>query len=251
MGRMDPREFYDDLADDYHLIYDDWRRSVVGQGEALDRLIRAEIGGPCSILDASCGIGTQAIGLALRGHRVTGTDLSPRAVERAAREAALFGVSIATGVADLRTLAIEETFDAAISCDNALPHFETDDEWLDAFRALRARLRPGGLLLVSIRDYDEILKTRAPATVPHVYDGGDRIVFQVWDWLDDRLYRFQHFLLRKREGQWVLRQRTARYRGILREETAELARAAGYGWIRWLLPANSGYYQPVLLARKL
>ncbi|MGY5060876.1 hypothetical protein ACWDFR_43675 [Streptomyces sp. 900105755] len=31
------------------------------------------------MLDCSCGIGTRAIGLALRGHRVTGTDLSVRA----------------------------------------------------------------------------------------------------------------------------------------------------------------------------
>ena len=48
--------------------------------DALDALIgqdRAEV------LDCSCGIGTQAIGLALRGHRVTGTDLSFRAAARA------------------------------------------------------------------------------------------------------------------------------------------------------------------------
>lgn len=244
----DPKDFYDDLSADYHLIFDDWRRSVVWQGETLDRLIRAERGaGPCSILDASCGIGTQAIGLALRGHRVTATDLSPRAVERAAREAASFGVSLSTGVADLRTLDVPGSFDVVISCDNALPHFDTDAEWLAALRAVRARLRSGGLFLASIRDYDQILRERARSTTPHVYD--DRIVFQVWDWLDARKYLFHHFILCRRDGTWETKQRTSTYRGVLRAEISAWLREAGFARERWLLPADSGYYQPLVFAR--
>ena len=61
--------------------------SVRRQGEALDKLIRSELGdAPQAVLDCSCGIGTQAIGLALRGHDVLATDLSPASVDaRAAR----------------------------------------------------------------------------------------------------------------------------------------------------------------------
>lgn len=71
------------------------------QGEVLDGLIRAELGGQSlSILDCSAGIGTQAIGLALCGHELTATDLSPNAIRRASEEAETFGVSIAFGVAD-------------------------------------------------------------------------------------------------------------------------------------------------------
>ncbi|MBV9279172.1 MAG: methyltransferase domain-containing protein, partial [Chloroflexi bacterium] len=83
------QQFYDELAASYHLIFADWRGgSMPRQGEALDRLIRAGLGPPPrSVLDCSCGIGTQSIGLALQGYRVRGTDLSPRAVERARREA--------------------------------------------------------------------------------------------------------------------------------------------------------------------
>ena len=64
------------------------------------------------MLDCSCGIGTQAIGLALRGHDVLATDLSPGAVERAAREAAAMGTHLAIGVADFTRLAeqVEGTF---------------------------------------------------------------------------------------------------------------------------------------------
>jgi len=86
-------QFYDGLSGDYHLLFEDWPKGVRWQGEVLDRLLRRLLGDrPLSILDFCCSIGTQAIGLALLGHRVHDTDLSPAAVERAAREATVFGV---------------------------------------------------------------------------------------------------------------------------------------------------------------
>ena len=66
------RAFYDELAESYHLIFADWQGSMRRQATALDRLIQEQLGpGPHAILDCACGIGTQAIGLALLGHRFT------------------------------------------------------------------------------------------------------------------------------------------------------------------------------------
>lgn len=84
------RHFYDDLAADYDLIYADWEASIARQADALSALIdgTADSGnGPVGydVLDCACGIGTQALGLAALGYRVTGSDLSPVAVTRAAR----------------------------------------------------------------------------------------------------------------------------------------------------------------------
>src|SRR5262249_14721253 len=69
--------FYAALAPQYHLIYGDWRTAIRRQARVLDTLIR-RVGGdpPLALLDCTCGIGTQAIGLALLGYRVHGTDLS-------------------------------------------------------------------------------------------------------------------------------------------------------------------------------
>jgi SAM-dependent methyltransferase len=98
--------FYDAIADAFHLVHRDWDDSVRRQGEALDLLLARELGaGPKRVLDCACGIGTQAIGLALRGHRVTGTDLSPRELERAGREARAPCAELELRVADLRDLA--------------------------------------------------------------------------------------------------------------------------------------------------
>ncbi|MCH7795829.1 MAG: class I SAM-dependent methyltransferase, partial [Proteobacteria bacterium] len=71
-------DFYDELSEQYHLLFADWDEAVERQGEVVDRVIR-DLAGPGAkrVLDAACGIGTQAIGLARLGHQVTGTDLSP------------------------------------------------------------------------------------------------------------------------------------------------------------------------------
>jgi hypothetical protein len=86
---MSVRAFYDELAPLYHLVYEDWEASVAGQGAALASIIDEHWGpGARTVFDAAVGIGTQALGLLARGFRLTGSDLSPGAVDRARREAA-------------------------------------------------------------------------------------------------------------------------------------------------------------------
>lgn len=76
---------YDEIATLYHLIYPDWNAAIAQQAVALDAIIRKDVGPPPrSILDVSCGIGTQALGLAALGHAVTASDLSSTVVVRSA-----------------------------------------------------------------------------------------------------------------------------------------------------------------------
>ncbi|MEA2585579.1 MAG: hypothetical protein QOF33_3664 [Thermomicrobiales bacterium] len=252
----EPSNFYDGLADDYHLIFPDWDRAVMWQSEVLDRLIGNELGtGRHSILDCACGIGTQAIGLALRGHRVHATDLSSRSVERARHEAHRLGASLTFGVADLRGLAtqVEDTFDVVLACDNALPHLLNDDDLDRAAAGMASRLRQGGLLLATIRDYDRILAKPPTGEGPRVFDGatGRRIVFQIWDWAPDgRGYDLHLFLLRREGEGWNTSEHIARYRALRREDLGGALELAGLSDIRWLMPEESGYYQPIVMARK-
>jgi SAM-dependent methyltransferase len=251
-----PREFYDQLASDYHLIFADWHASMRRQAAALDQLIRAALGdGPLTILDASCGIGTQAIGLAERGYRVHATDVSSAAVERASVEAAARGVALSVGVADLRTLdrQVDGQFDVVLSCDNSLPHLLSDADLRQAARGLWTKLRPGGLLLASIRDYDRILRERPGAELPRVFDDatGRRIVFQVWDWeADGETYQLHLFLLRETAGGWSTKHHATRYRALRRAGLGALLREAGLARVRWHQPEASGYYQPIVTARR-
>jgi SAM-dependent methyltransferase len=145
--------FYEVLADHYHLIFEDWDRSIQRQADLLSSVISQQLPGPLTILDCACGIGTQSIGLATLGYRLLGCDLSPAEVARATREARQRGLDVEFRVSDMTKLEeIPETgFDVVSAFDNALPHL-TSEELIRAAGAMAAKLRPGGLFLASIRD---------------------------------------------------------------------------------------------------
>jgi SAM-dependent methyltransferase len=72
---LDGEEFYDRMADYYHLIFEDWDASMRRQGAAIAKLLPPpDKAGP--ILDIACGIGTQSLALAAHGYAVTGSDVS-------------------------------------------------------------------------------------------------------------------------------------------------------------------------------
>src|SRR5262245_22465570 len=125
------QDFYDRLAPYYHLIYPHWDTSIARQSAGLERVL-TEFGVPpgSALLDAACGIGTQALGLAQRGYRVTASDLSPGAIARARNEAEMRGLPITFTVADLRSLSrsFATRFPAVIACDNAIPHLLSDED---------------------------------------------------------------------------------------------------------------------------
>jgi SAM-dependent methyltransferase len=104
---MSVRAFYDELAPLYHLIFMNWEASVARQGGELASLIAEYWGADArSVLDASLGIGTQALGLLEKGFRVTGSDLSAGAVGRARREAIARRLPLFSLVADFRALPV-------------------------------------------------------------------------------------------------------------------------------------------------
>jgi hypothetical protein len=129
----------------------------------------------------------------------------------------------------------------------------SDEDLLLAARGIRSRLREDGLFLASIRDYDLILKERPSGTMPRIFDRsrGKRIYFQAWEWMGDgRTYAVHLFLVRESERCWETRHYETRYRAVLRTELADVLRDAGFQDVAWHVPDESGYYQPVVLARK-
>jgi 2-polyprenyl-3-methyl-5-hydroxy-6-metoxy-1,4-benzoquinol methylase len=76
--------FYEELAAHYHLIFDDWNAAIERQAQMLGPLIHSHANGSClRVLDCSCGIGTQSLGLAKLGYSVVGSDLCSAAIDRA------------------------------------------------------------------------------------------------------------------------------------------------------------------------
>jgi glycine/sarcosine N-methyltransferase len=230
--------FYDDFAADYHLAYGGkWESAVERQASALDRLIRDLLPDAGSVLDCSCGIGTQAIGLARLGYRVVGTDLSAGEIERARREAQRLGVRASFFTADFRDLSgVGQTFDVVISCDNAVPHLLKGSDVPKALAQMRAKLRPGGLLVITMRDFDSALAERPPVAPPVVIPGSPRrVLVRLHDWDEDQpCYTVRYIVLTENKGGgWAAREHVMRYRAITRAELAAAAEDAGFKDIAW------------------
>ncbi len=249
--------FYDDLAADYHHLYADWNAAVDRQGATLNSLLRRELGpGSHRVWDCACGIGTQAIGLAALGHDVVGTDLSPNAVTRAAREAAARTLTLRVAAADMRRLPVTPgAFDAVLCADNSLAHLLTEDDVHAALSAMREALRDEGLLVVSMRDYDRWREDHPVSTPPQVThtDAGRVISFQLWHWhTDGEHYDLEHIQLLPEAdtGEWRVRTRRTTSWAITAEQLTDLVAAAGFTHIGWQAPEESGYFQPLLTARK-
>jgi SAM-dependent methyltransferase len=246
--------FYDALAPYYHLIFEDWDKSIERQAMIIGSLLEAHCGaGPRKILDCACGIGTQAIGLARHGHQVVGSDLSLAAVERAKREAAVRGLNISFFVSDMTSLAeIEERdFEVVLALDNALPHL-APAELGNAVTAMSAKLRPGGIFLASTRDYYALMRERPTVQAPSFYgqDGERRVVLQVWDWIDRERYVLHMYITHQIGGHWETHHSVSQYRCLQRGELSRALATAGLEGIRWLMPDESGFYQPMVVARK-
>lgn len=205
------------------------------------------------ILDCACAIGTQSLGLAGLGFTVTACDLSPASVERARLEAAKRRVNVQLFIADMLGLTEipDGNFDAVICMDNALPHFESDEELFQAATQIRRKLRAGATFMGSIRDYDSLVRERPAVQGLAFYSdqGSRRIVHQVRDWSDDRHYVFHLYITREVQGDWETQHYVANYRAVLREECSRILQTAGFVDCRWILTAESGFYQPIVVAK--
>ena len=250
-------DFYDGLSPEYHDNMGwDWDAVMRQEGASLDRFLAKQVGrpGPYSLLDCSCGIGTQAIGLALQGHQVHATDLSTVSIDCARNEATKHDIDIDFAVADFRKLGetVSETFDVVLSCDNSIAHCLKDEDLDAALASMKSRLNPGGLLLISLRDYDALVVHKPHFNNDHVHDrpDGRRIVFQVWDWSDDgRQYRNTQFLLKETDGSYEVKHFETELRALLREQIMAAVQSAEYEDATWHVPEESGYYQPIVTAR--
>jgi ubiquinone/menaquinone biosynthesis C-methylase UbiE len=254
MSERSVRQFYDRLAADYHLIYPDWAASVARQGASLNKLISAQLGdGPQTVLDCACGIGTQAIGLAVCGHRVTGSDLSPTAAARANREAGIRDVMLATAACDMRRLPFQASrFDVVVCADNSLPHLLTAHDLHAALSEMRRVLRDDGLLMISIRAYEQARRQHPTSTAPQVSQGSDgqTITFQLWDWhADGEHYDLHHVQLLPDGETWTPRVRRTTYWALTQRQLTDYVIDAGFTEPVWHQPEESGFFQPLLTAR--
>jgi len=250
--RAGAEHFYDSLAAAYHLIFEDWNASIARQAAILDPLITRKLRRESTRLhDCACGIGTQAIGFAELGYKVSGSDLSLAAVQRAASEGAKRGLTVEFAVSDMTNLAEYPagSFDVLGAFDNALPHL-SEAQVIATASSFRRVLRSNGLFIASIRDYDTLIQTRPNFQGPSYFGAQNsrRIVHQVWDWVDADSYYVHLYISLQREAYWDVLHFCSQYRCLLRAELTDALHSAGFMDVEWLMPSATGYYQPIVVA---
>lgn len=250
---MTPEAFYDPLAPFYHLIYPDWEASIARQASSLDSII-LELWGQhvATVLDVTCGIGTQTLGLTALGYQVTGSDLSSAAIQRARREAEKRGFSIAFSVADMRSAYAhhQKQFDLVIACDNAVPHLLSDADLLLGFEQMFACLRPGGGCLITVRDYDQEERSGIQVKPYGVrVEGGKRyLVFQVWEFHGWNYDLAMYFVEDGGGNSCITHIMRSQYYAVGTSKLLELMARAGFRDVQRL---DGRFYQPVLVGTRL
>jgi SAM-dependent methyltransferase len=254
---LETRQFYDDLSSYYNLIFEDWDASMARQGDALAQLIDSELRGvkleSVRVLDAACGIGTQTLPLAARGFRLVARDLSPKAVARLQREAQVRHLIIDAAVADMRQVAssVSGSFDVVLAFDNSLAHLLDDKDLSAAFQQFFSVLRPGGVFLCSVRDYDRVQRGE-PATHQYgrrEYDGETFHLRQEWSWDDPMHYQGTIVIDRETPNGLVQELCTAsRFYAVSTTRLLELMCEIGFRDCRRI---DETIYQPILTGRRV
>ena len=247
------QSFYDNLATQYDKLFLDWQAATQEQAVILDEIfVDHGFDKSARILDCACGIGTQAIGLAALGYQVTASDISEGELAEARERAAAKHVQIQFEHADFCALSerFDQRFDIVMAMDNALPHMLTGSALEAAIRSITNQLAQGGMFVASIRDYDALLKDKPPYSPPYIHqtDKGQRVSFQTWKW-DGDLYRLIQYIIDDGETVQISRFE-CEYRATRREEMTNLLIANGCSEVVWMFPEETGFYQPIVLAKK-
>ncbi|MCB9458665.1 MAG: class I SAM-dependent methyltransferase [Anaerolineaceae bacterium] len=251
-------QFYDDFASDYTAIFADWEKSVGNQGRILSELLQNYDFPPNSttVRDVTCGVGTQAFGLALQGYRVIASDLSPQAIVQAEQLKARFDLQTPPtfSVMDLlQPPTSTQVADVVLSADNSIAHFLTEDDLRMALQTMKLHMHDASLLIITLRDYDAFVQEAPTFSPPRRSNDGNqrRVTFQLWDW-DEAMqtYGMEQFIMTESENGWQTRSLTSRLRTWQRAEIDTQLAAAGLQNITWHMSEDSGFYQPIVTVTK-
>lgn len=112
----------------------------------IEQLLRKE--NVHSVLDLTCGTGSQIFHLAKHSYQLTGADFSPDLLKIAREKAKQIGLNVEFIDGDMRTLKLGQ-FDAVITIFNAIGHLSTSD-FEKALQNIHNNLKEGGVYIFDI-----------------------------------------------------------------------------------------------------
>ena len=191
-------DFYDALATDYDRMTDFGKRFVAEKPFFNLLVERYRIK---SAIDAGAGSGFHSLLLSQLGVAVTAVDVSAKMLSALEEHAADMNVEIASVQSSFQDLSrhVSQKVDALFCLGNTLPHLQGQQELEESLRSFRALLRPGGLLVIQLLNYQRVLAQRQ--RVLSVKEEGDAIYVRFYEY-SDPLVRFNVLKLTRTSGGW-------------------------------------------------
>lgn len=141
-----------------------------------------------TILDMTCGTGSQVFHMHNKGFDITGLDFSPKMLEKAQEKARQQGLDVRFILGDIRTSKVGK-FNSVISIFNAVGHL-TKDDFNIAMRNISENLNEGGIYIFDNFNLGHLLE-------------GDNITKLTIDWQkekDGKKYREIQYSTINKEG---------------------------------------------------
>lgn len=181
---------YDKLATIYDYFVN-WDNRLAYELPFIEQQLRTLGDDPSQIrvMDTACGTGHHAIALANLGYEVSGSDLFPEMVSLADANAKAAGARVTFRTAGFGS--IRESFkqpgefDAVLCLGNSMPHVASMSDLERALQDFQQLLRPGGLILLQMRNFDKVMGEKNRWMEPQSVKDGSV------EWLFLRFYDFE------------------------------------------------------------
>ncbi|MBE6039123.1 MAG: hypothetical protein E7218_08025, partial [Anaerofustis stercorihominis] len=219
---------------------EDWNRTVRELPSFLAKLFESHgFGKGSTVFDCS---DNAVMGLMDAGYDVSVAKPRPNEAARISMQGFGFKEEIFRRLSDVQG----DEFDIIISMDNTLTHMPSKWDLSDVIEGISSRLGPKGMFVASIRDYDE----PTTATTPFVQNtkNGQKIAFQTWTRTDNNYTLVQYIIEDGKELN--INKVEYKYRAITREEMTSVLQDNGFEDVIWQMPADTGFYQPMVIALK-
>jgi SAM-dependent methyltransferase len=146
---------YDTLAAVYDFLVPEALLSPEGSAGAFARFLE-ELEPGARVLDCAAGTGQLAVGLALRGFEAVASDASPAMVARTRALAATRNAELTAATCRWEHIGDQRwaPFDAVLCVGNSLTHAQGRAARRAALTAMAGALRPGGLLVLTSRNWE-------------------------------------------------------------------------------------------------
>ena len=173
---MKNNEFYDNISGDYDSMLN-FNKLIETRKEALKKFIKS---GYKNAIDIGCGTGVDSIALRMNGMNVAGYDTSLKMLQKARLNSKERNLKIIFSNSPVQSIgtAHHSKYDIIVSLGNAIANINLQT-LNKIFNKVYKLLKPGGMFLIQILNYDSVRKSGK--RIVNITSGNGNIFIRFYD----------------------------------------------------------------------